>query len=162
MRFSLVALALALVAAVAAYPHAEPQFEGPIVTAVPVTPSPSASGRPRPTRTRKHKPHKEPTPTFKPVKPCECIKPIIPVNQLTAKEKCEFEYAHNMACYFRTDGACQKPTFSVSSLPISYTFCIPSMLDSDIEFHSESEEPAGGFLLAIAIDSVFIRDDLLP
>lgn len=64
------------------------------------------------TRTRKHpkRPHKEPTPTFK--LDCECPTPIIPINQLTPAEICEFEFGHRMGCYFRSNGGCALPTLA--------------------------------------------------
>jgi hypothetical protein len=80
MRTSVIVFALA--AAVAAFPRADPQFEATPAPALPIV---SASAAPNATTTRKHKHHKEPTPTFG-LDVCECIKPIIPVNQLSPSE----------------------------------------------------------------------------
>ncbi|KAF2651186.1 hypothetical protein K491DRAFT_696658 [Lophiostoma macrostomum CBS 122681] len=57
-----------------------------------------------------HNPHREPTPTFK--QECNCPAPIIPVDQLSAAQKCEFQYAHNMACFYRAQGGCPSPTLA--------------------------------------------------
>lgn len=68
----------ALIAATSAIPRPDPQFE---IIGDPATPAFSKA----PTRTRKHKQHKEPTPTLK-LSLCECVKPIVPINQLSKKE----------------------------------------------------------------------------
>ncbi|KAF2122312.1 hypothetical protein BDV96DRAFT_141657 [Lophiotrema nucula] len=109
MRLAIVVAAL--VAAVTASPHpwAEAQFETVIAT----TTAPSSSihtRRPNATGTGRHNPHKEPTPTFK--LGCDCAKPIIPVDQFTPAEKCEFEYGAAMGCYFRAQGGCPSPTLA--------------------------------------------------
>lgn len=72
MKITLVALVFATVVAATPYPWAAPQAS--------IVPS---SGRPRRNRTDKNT-HKEPTPTFK--TSCECVKPIVPINLLSANE----------------------------------------------------------------------------
>ncbi|KAH7128678.1 hypothetical protein B0J11DRAFT_525489 [Dendryphion nanum] len=111
MRTSILALALAaFVAAQEVVVTEAPSFS---ITAIPSLPSlnvtlPIGNG----TRTRKHskRPHREPTPTFK--SSCECPSPIIPVNQLTPAEICEFEFGHRMGCYYRSNGGCALPTLA--------------------------------------------------
>ncbi|KAF2747858.1 hypothetical protein M011DRAFT_477025 [Sporormia fimetaria CBS 119925] len=112
MHFPILALALAATT-VLSHPAPDPQFEGGGLTLAPTIALPTSTPILRPTRTRRPRPHKEPTPTFKTVKPCECIKPIIPINLLTARERCEMDYAHQMACYFTAQGGCPSPTFTV-------------------------------------------------
>ncbi|KAF2265903.1 hypothetical protein CC78DRAFT_542866 [Lojkania enalia] len=84
-------------------------------------PYPELSPKPNATTPARHNPHKEPTPTFKLA--CDCAKPIVPIDQLTASEvaltrvrgyqKCEFEFGAAMACYYRSRGGCASPTFAV-------------------------------------------------
>jgi hypothetical protein len=76
MKLTLIALVFAAV--VAATPHAWAEPQGSLV------PTPSGTrNKPHKNRTRHHV-HKEPTPTFK--ESCECPKPIVPVNLLSANE----------------------------------------------------------------------------
>jgi hypothetical protein len=84
MRTTILALGLAFALNVAALPNPDPQFEF-LTTAAPL-PLPTVPVKlPNPTKTRRRK-HKEPTPTFKVAKPCECIKPIVPINMFTPRE----------------------------------------------------------------------------
>jgi hypothetical protein len=73
MKLALIALACAAVAA--ATPH-------PWAAQASVVASPRAH---KGNKTHKHV-HKEPTPVFK--EPCDCQKPIIPMNLLSANEVC--------------------------------------------------------------------------
>ncbi|KAF2010407.1 hypothetical protein BU24DRAFT_472575 [Aaosphaeria arxii CBS 175.79] len=109
MHISVVVLAFAAAVAASPYPWAQPQ-----VTDIPALPTNNGTEPPNATTTRHQNPHKEPTPTFK--LSCECPKPIIPVDQLTPAEKCEFEFGAAMACYYRAQGGCPSPTLACNGL----------------------------------------------
>ncbi|KAF2792741.1 hypothetical protein K505DRAFT_338394 [Melanomma pulvis-pyrius CBS 109.77] len=104
-------LAFALVAAVTASPF--PWAQEAQVTEIP-NPSSGVNGsvpaNATTTRENNHNPHREPTPTFK--LGCECAQPIIPIDQLSPSEKCQFEFAFRMGCYYRAQGGCASPTLA--------------------------------------------------
>ncbi|KAF2196598.1 hypothetical protein GQ43DRAFT_382902 [Delitschia confertaspora ATCC 74209] len=104
MKSTLLLLLLAAIST--ASPFAHPAAP----TAIPTT---NGTNSTEPTKTRwHHNPHKEPTPSFK--QNCDCAKPIVPIDLLTPAEKCEFEYAAAMGCYYRAQGGCPSPTLAVS------------------------------------------------
>jgi hypothetical protein len=79
--------------------------------------APQGSIAPAPSGTRKHNRthrnrHKEPTPTFK--KGCECAMPVVPMNLLSANEKCLMKHAAQMGCYMSSKGGCPSPAPAVS------------------------------------------------
>jgi hypothetical protein len=63
-------------------------------------------------RNRTHHHHHEKTPTFK--EPCECAMPIVPMNLLSANEKCLMKHAAQMGCYLGSKGGCPSPAPAVS------------------------------------------------
>ncbi|KAG9195383.1 hypothetical protein G6011_00504 [Alternaria panax] len=74
--------------------------------------APQASIAPTPSGTRKHNRthknrHKESTPTFK--EGCECTMPVVPINLLSANEKCLMKQAAAMGCYMSSKGGCPSP-----------------------------------------------------
>ncbi|KAH8702699.1 hypothetical protein GQ44DRAFT_732791 [Phaeosphaeriaceae sp. PMI808] len=99
MRLAVVAIVFTAVVAATPYPWAAPQ--GSLVTETKPKPN-----RTKVNRTRKN-PHKEPTPTFK--LGCDCAKPIIPMNLLSANERCLMEHASAMGCYIGSKGGCPSP-----------------------------------------------------
>ncbi|ORY18499.1 hypothetical protein BCR34DRAFT_319639 [Clohesyomyces aquaticus] len=103
MRVTIVALALA--ASVVASPF---QWARAEVTGIAISPN-KTNGTHHPTNASggHHNPHKEPTPSF--ILSCECPKPIVPVDLLSPSERCEFEWAHKMGCYYRAQGGCPSP-----------------------------------------------------
>ncbi|KAH7385315.1 hypothetical protein DE146DRAFT_197543 [Phaeosphaeria sp. MPI-PUGE-AT-0046c] len=99
MRFEIIALVFATVVAATPHPWAAPQAS--LV--------PTASSKPNRThrgnRTSHH--HHERTPTFK--QPCDCPKPIVPMDLLSANEKCLMNHANSMGCYIGSKGGCPSP-----------------------------------------------------
>lgn len=92
------------------------------VTAAVATPypwaAPQASLAPTPSGVRKHNRthrnrHKEPTPTFK--EGCECAMPVVPMNLLSANERCLMKQAAAMGCYLSSKGGCPSPAPAVST-----------------------------------------------
>ncbi|KAF2818851.1 hypothetical protein CC86DRAFT_151440 [Ophiobolus disseminans] len=99
MKLTLIALVFAAVVTATPHPWAAPQAS--------LVPTPSR-GRNRTHKNRTHKnPHKEPTPTFQ--APCECPKPIVPMNLLSENERCLMEHATAMGCYLKAKGGCPSP-----------------------------------------------------
>ncbi|KAL6704065.1 hypothetical protein ACN47E_008829 [Coniothyrium glycines] len=92
-------LTILFTVAVSASPHA---WAAPAASLAPT--ASSAPGHKR-NRTRHH--HKEPTPVFE--LPCNCQKPVVPVNLLSANEKCLMDHAANLACYISSKGGCPSP-----------------------------------------------------
>jgi hypothetical protein len=74
MRLAIFAVVFAAVVAANPYPWAKP--------AASIAPTPKQNRTSRGNRTHHH--HHEKTPTFK--QPCECQKPVVPINLLTANE----------------------------------------------------------------------------
>ncbi|KAF2870737.1 hypothetical protein BDV95DRAFT_607873 [Massariosphaeria phaeospora] len=104
MRVAIIAFALVASVAASPFANAEPQAATPIATS-------STNGtRATPTRGGHRNPHKEPTPTFK--LGCNCAKPVIP-GQLTGNEKCLFEFAAAMGCYYGARGGCPSPVLAL-------------------------------------------------
>jgi hypothetical protein len=114
MRFALVAVVFATVVAANPFPWAAPQ-----ASIVPSAKKPNRTQRGN--RTSHH--HHEPTPVFK--QPCNCPKPIVPINLLTANEvsaelssssptngksqRCLMEHAAALGCYIGSKGGCPSP-----------------------------------------------------
>ncbi|KAF1936229.1 hypothetical protein EJ02DRAFT_387755 [Clathrospora elynae] len=63
-----------------------------------------AGGR---SRNQTHHHHHERTPTF--TTPCDCPKPIVPYDLLSANERCLMEQAAAMGCYLGSKGGCPSP-----------------------------------------------------